>query len=150
MRQRPRQRSPLFPLKDMEVIIGRMPPTMPLGPRRRAKEDQVLRNTRMNDEHAAHRSSSIVPHPFVAVRCVGTVERGGVSEGEGVGGEGGGGRGEGEGRVDRVGGVRLGEGGEDGGEDGRGVVRVRGDGVLAESMEGRTVEDVPAFLWAVG
>lgn len=73
-----------------------------------------------------------------------------MSEGEGVGGEGGGGRGEGEGRVDRVGGVRLGEGGEDGGEDGRGVVRVRGDGVLAESMEGRTVEDVPAFLWAVG
>lgn len=136
----------MLPLEDMEVIVRRVSSTMPLGPRRRSKEDEVLGDTRMNDEHAPHRSSRIVPHPFLPVGRVGTVEGGRSGEGVGRGGEGGAGWGEGESGVDGVGGVSLGEGGEDGREDGGGVVGVRGDGVLAESVEGRSVKDVPAFL----
>lgn len=72
----------------MEVIIGRMSTGVALGSDSRTKDDQVpahksasaldppqlkhnlshaLSDTRMNDKHATHRSSRIIPHPLLAI-----------------------------------------------------------------------------------
>lgn len=133
--QRSRLSRPLLPSKNMKIIIRRVSPSVTLRPKRGSKEDEVLRDTRMDNEHRSHSSSSIVPYPLWRVGSVSSCE-----ERRGRGGQ------EGKGGVDGEGGVGFGEGGNDVGHDGGCVIWVGGDGVLAEEVQGRRVEDVPPGL----
>lgn len=49
--KRTRRESPLLALEDMEVIVGSVSTRVTFGPKRRAKDDEVLGDARMKDEH---------------------------------------------------------------------------------------------------
>ena len=74
--QRARLERPLLTDKNVEVVIGGMKARVALRAERRAKDDEVLGDARVDDVHRAHRAAGIVEHPLGAVRveryaCVG-------------------------------------------------------------------------------
>lgn len=87
---------------------------------RRAKDDEILCDAGVDDEHHSHSAACVVPGPFRCIRDVGQERRVGSGDGKG------------ERRVDRVGRMGQGEGSDDVGDDGRRVVRMEGDCFLGE------------------
>lgn len=66
--QRARLERPLLADEDMEVVVGGVKARVALRTERRAKDDEVLGDARVDDVHRAHRAAGIVEHPFGAVR----------------------------------------------------------------------------------
>lgn len=56
--------SRLSTLEDVEVVVGSVSTAVSLGTHSRTKDDQVLGDTGVDDEHAAHSASGVVEHPF--------------------------------------------------------------------------------------
>jgi hypothetical protein len=66
--QRARLERPLLPGEDVEVVVGRVEARVALRAERRAKDDEVLGDARVDDVHRAHRAAGVVEDPFGAVR----------------------------------------------------------------------------------
>ena len=66
--QRARLERPLLPDEDVEVVVGGVQARVSLRTQRRAKDDQVLRDARVDHVHRPHRAARVVEHPFRAVR----------------------------------------------------------------------------------
>ena len=66
--QRARLERPLLPDEDVEVVVGGVEARVSLRTERRAKDDQVLRDARVDHVHRAHRAARVVEDPFRAVR----------------------------------------------------------------------------------
>jgi len=66
--QRARLERPLLPDEDVEVVVGGVEAGVSLRTQRRAKDDQVLRDARVDHVHRPHRAPRVVEHPFRAVR----------------------------------------------------------------------------------
>lgn len=84
--QRARLERPLFAYEDMKVVVGGVKARVALRTERRAKDDEVLGDARVDDVHRAHRAAGIVKDPFGAVR-VDRYARVGVGVGGGKIGE---------------------------------------------------------------
>jgi len=59
---------PLLSDEDVKVVVGGVEARVALGAERRAKDDEVLGDARVDDVHRAHRAARVVEHPFRAVR----------------------------------------------------------------------------------
>jgi hypothetical protein len=79
--QRARLERPLLADEDMEVVVGGVKARVALRTERRAEDDKVLGDARVDDVHRAHRAAGIVEHPFGAVRVDGYA-RVGIGGGE--------------------------------------------------------------------
>ena len=79
--QRARLKRPLLSDEDMEVVVGGVEARVALCAERRTKDDKVLGDARVDDEHRTHRATSVVEHPFRAVR-VDRYVRGRIGGGE--------------------------------------------------------------------
>ena len=62
--QRARLERPLFPDKDMEIVIGGMQTRVALGTKWRAEDDEVLCDAGVDNVHGAHGATCIVEYPF--------------------------------------------------------------------------------------
>ena len=62
--QRTRLERPLLADEDVEVVVGGVETRVALGAERRAKDDEVLGDARVDDVHRAHRAAGIAEHPF--------------------------------------------------------------------------------------
>ena len=52
--------SRLLAMQDMEIVICRVPPSMALCAYRAPKDNEVFRDTRMDDIHSSHSAARIV------------------------------------------------------------------------------------------
>lgn len=59
---------PLLADEDVEVVVGGVEARVTLGAERRAKDDEVLGDARVDDVHGAHRAAGVVEDPLRAVR----------------------------------------------------------------------------------
>lgn len=114
-----RQKRPLLPNQNIEIIVGSVHARVSLRAQRRSEDNEILGYGGVNDVHGAHGPAGVVEHPFVLV-CV---------EGDLRGGEGG--REIGQDVRDHASGV---------------VVRVGGDGFIGELVQKLRVEDKPSLL----
>jgi len=64
----PRLECPLLSDEDVEVVVGGVEVRVSLRIERRAKDDQVPRNARVDHVHRPHRAARVVEHLFRAVR----------------------------------------------------------------------------------
>ena len=62
--QRARLERPLLADEDVEVVVGGVEARVALGAERRAKDDEVLGDARVDDVHRAHRAAGVVEHPL--------------------------------------------------------------------------------------
>ena len=67
-------------LEDMEVIVRCVAARVTFGTQRRAENDQILRDTRVDEVHAPHGAAGVVEDPFVLVRRNAGLDRGFVGE----------------------------------------------------------------------
>ena len=66
--QRTRPERPLLSDEDVEVVVGGVEAPVSLRIERRAKDNQVLRDARVDHVHRPHRAARVVEHLFRAVR----------------------------------------------------------------------------------
>ena len=111
---------PLLADEDVEVVVGGVEARVALRSERRAKDDEVLRDARVDHVHRAHRAPGVVEDPFGAVR----VERHAA-------------------RAARVG---RGEIGEDVRDHAGRVVGRRGEGGQLQLVQVDRIKDVPSIL----
>ena len=109
---------PLFPNKDVEVVVGGVHAAVAFRANRGAEDDEIFSDASVDDVHGTHSTTRVVKHPFGGVGIQGNDRR----------------------RVLRS------EVGDDVGNDSIDVVWMRLDRVLGECMKGLGGEDVPAVL----
>ncbi|KAJ9477967.1 hypothetical protein PHBOTO_001549 [Pseudozyma hubeiensis] len=56
--------SVLVPGQDVEVVVGGVTTSVTLGADGSAEEDEILRDRRVDDVHATHRTTGVVEHPL--------------------------------------------------------------------------------------
>lgn len=139
-----RRLRPLRALEDEEVIVGGMPPRVTLGAERRAEDDDVLGDARVDQVHAAHAAARVVEHPFARERR--DLLRAQRLARQRRGGGGGRRRVRGERVRCHVRSVGFLEAADDVVHDAGGRVGVEGERVIDEGLEGLGVEDVPSVL----
>lgn len=66
--QRARLERPLLSDEDVEVVVGGVEARVSLRTERRAEDDEVLRDARVDHVHRAHRAARVAEDPFGAVR----------------------------------------------------------------------------------
>ncbi len=69
----------LLSVEDGEVVVGKEAACVPLGADGRAKDNDVLRERAMKDEHASHGSAGVVEHPLGIFNDVSRVGGAGMS-----------------------------------------------------------------------
>ena len=62
--ERTRLERPLLADEDVEVVVRGVEARVALGAERRAKDDEVLGDARVDDVHRAHRAAGVVEHPL--------------------------------------------------------------------------------------
>ena len=120
--QRARLERPLLSDEDVEVVVGGVEARVTLRTERRAKDDEVLRDARVDHVHRAHRAARVVEDPFGAVR------------------------------VERDARARIGRGeiGDDVRDHPRCVVGRRGERGQLELVQMDRIKDVPSILRSEG
>lgn len=68
--QRVRGSGLLVASQDVEVVVGKVDPSVALGARGGPEENEVLRNQRVQNKHRPHGTTGVVEHPVVPVQVV--------------------------------------------------------------------------------